>query len=66
MENPLFKGRPPIPKEHLEKHSRGKGLDEKQIRTRTHKKKLLQKEKNIQIANEIAARAEILLTEDSG
>lgn len=56
----------PIPKELLEKHSRGEGLNVKGVRTRVHKKKHEQKERNIQFANELAARAEILLTEESG
>lgn len=64
--NPKFKGRVPIPKEKLEKHSRGDGLQLDRVKTLTHKKKLERKEKNIKFSNEEAARTEILLTEQSG
>lgn len=63
---PQFKGRVPIPKEALEKHSRGEGLQLDKVQTLTHKKKLELKEKNIEFSNEQAARTETLLIEESG
>lgn len=64
--NPKFKGRAPIPKEALEKHSKGEGLQLEKVKTFTHRKKLERKEKNIQLSTEEAARTEILLTEEAG
>lgn len=64
--NPKFKGRVPIPKEKLEKHSRGEGLQVDKVKTITQQKKLRRKEKNIQFSTEQAARTETLLTEEAG
>lgn len=58
--------RPPIAPELLEKYSRGEGLNVKGVRTSVYKKKFEHREKDIKFANEFAARAEILLTEQSG
>lgn len=61
-----FKGRVPIPKEKLEKHAKGKGMQLDKIKTYIHRKKFERKEKIIQFSTEQAARAEILLTEEPG
>lgn len=50
----------------LEKYSKGVGVNEKAIRTGIHRKKFERKEKNIKFQTELAARTEILLTEDAG
>lgn len=63
---PKYPGRAPIPKELLEKHSRGEGIKKTGIKTGVHKRKQLRKEQNFKFADEQAARVEILLTEDSG
>ncbi|KAK9498747.1 hypothetical protein O3M35_003314 [Rhynocoris fuscipes] len=57
-----------VPKKLLEKYSRGEGIDGNvpTLGDLSHKKKLLRKEKKIQWAVKQAARAEILLTEESG
>ncbi|XP_025834816.1 WD repeat-containing protein 46 [Agrilus planipennis] len=64
--NPKFPGRVPIPKQKLQRHSRGEGIEKKGIRTGVHRKRFEKKEKNIKLATELAARAEILLAEDTG
>ncbi|GJQ68937.1 hypothetical protein Trydic_g6123 [Trypoxylus dichotomus] len=64
--NPKYPGKPPIPKELLEKYSRGDGINKSGIKTNIHKKRQENKERNIQFSTEQAARVEILLTEDSG
>ncbi|XP_076233306.1 WD repeat-containing protein 46 [Calliopsis andreniformis] len=65
-----FSGRPPIPREKLEKHSRGEGINlklkESRIKNKVLKKKLITKEKVIHGTVKDAARAELLLTEDYG
>lgn len=48
-------------------YSRGDGLNDlKKVKTTFFKKKLAAKEKNIEWASEQSARAELLLTEESG
>lgn len=64
--NPKYPGKPPIPDELLEKHSRGSEINKSGIKTSIHKKKLERKERNIKFSTEQAARTEILLTENSG
>lgn len=64
--NPKYPGRAPIPKELLEKHSRGTGINRKGIKTKIHKSKFQQKETNIEFSNKQAARVEVLLTEEPG
>lgn len=64
--NPKYPGKAPVAKELLEKHSRGNGVDKSGIKTSIHKKKQERRERNIEFSTEQAARAEILLTEDSG
>lgn len=61
-----FPDRMPIPEEKLQKYSTGIGLDKTGVKTEIHRKRLERKEINIKFATELAARAEILLTEDSG
>lgn len=58
--------RVPVSKELLTKYSRGEAVQEKGIQTNIHKEKLLAKEKEVEFANEEAARVEILLTENAG
>ncbi|XP_075227534.1 WD repeat-containing protein 46 [Lycorma delicatula] len=55
-----------VPKEKLQKYSRGDGFEGTGVKTKLMKKKLLQKEQNMQWAAEQAARAEILLLGESG
>lgn len=64
--DPNLKGKASIPKELLFKHSRGEAVNKDRVKTFIHKKKMERKERNIQVANEQAARAEVLLIEDSG
>ncbi|KAG5879730.1 hypothetical protein JTB14_033332 [Gonioctena quinquepunctata] len=64
--NPTFKGKVKPSKELIEKYSKGEGVNLRSIRTTFHKKKWEKKEKKIQFAIEQAAKAEILLTEDTG
>ncbi|XP_060526060.1 WD repeat-containing protein 46 isoform X2 [Cylas formicarius] len=64
--NPRFKGKAPIPKELLEKYSKGEGVGLKGVHTKVHRKKIEHKEKSIKFANELAARTELLLTEEAG
>ncbi|XP_053988894.1 WD repeat-containing protein 46 [Hylaeus volcanicus] len=65
-----YRGRPPISKEKLAKHSKGEGIDLKgktsTIKNKVLKKKLKTKEKVIQRTIQDTARAELLLTEDYG
>ncbi|CAA9997748.1 unnamed protein product [Nesidiocoris tenuis] len=65
---PLFNP-PPVPKDVLDKYTRGERLPQQEIasfRSKTLKKKALRAEKKIQWAEETTARAEVLLTEESG
>ncbi|CAH1987665.1 unnamed protein product [Acanthoscelides obtectus] len=64
--NPKFKGRVKPSKELLEKYSKGKGVNVKGVKLDIHKKKIRKKEDKIKFAEEQAAMAEILLTEDAG
>ncbi|KAF5300501.1 hypothetical protein FQA39_LY02300 [Lamprigera yunnana] len=64
--NPKYVGRAPIPKKLLEKHSRGTGVLRAGIKTKFHQKKQISKDAKIKSATKLAARTEILLTEDSG
>lgn len=64
--NPKYPGKAPVPKELLEKYSRGDGINKSGIKTGIYKKKLEHKERNIEFTTEQAARVEILLTEDTG
>lgn len=50
----------------MEQYSRGEGQDGKGVRHPLHAAKLKRKEKKFNYAQEQAARAEILLTEDQG
>lgn len=62
-----YPGDAPIPKNRLTKHSRGKALNlYKGIKTPLKRSQALQKEKLVKLANRQAARAEILLPEESG
>ena len=56
----------PISPHILQKYSFGEGVSKSGIKTNIHKKKLQHKEQNIKFTTELAARAEILLPEDSG
>lgn len=56
----------PVPEEKLARHSRGEGLSGDGIKTSFHQKKLKKHESNIEFSIEQAARAEILLPEESG
>jgi hypothetical protein len=58
--------RVPVPEEKLAHHSRGEGLSGDGIKTDFHQKKLKKHEANIEFAIEQAARAELLLPEESG
>lgn len=58
--------KPPVPKELLQKYSRGQGPSGKGIRPGIIKKQILNKEKAVEWATEQAARSTVLLTEESG
>ncbi|PNF27447.1 WD repeat-containing protein 46 [Cryptotermes secundus] len=58
--------RVPVPEDKLAHHSRGEGLSGDGIKTDFHQKKLKKHEANIEFSIEQAARAEILLPEESG
>lgn len=60
-----FAGRAPIDLNKLENHSRGEGIGAG-VRHPLYAEKLRKKEKKFKYAQEQAARAEILLTEDQG
>ncbi|XP_013190083.1 WD repeat-containing protein 46 [Amyelois transitella] len=64
--NKKYPGKAPIDKEKLELHSRGEGLSSKGVRHPLHAAKLKRREKKLNFAQEEAARAEILLTEEKG
>ncbi|XP_075969315.1 WD repeat-containing protein 46 isoform X2 [Anticarsia gemmatalis] len=64
-DNSKFKGKAPIDPQKLELHSRGEGVG-KGVRHPLHAEKLKKKERKFNYAQEQAARAEILLTEDHG
>lgn len=61
-----FPGKAPIDPKTLERYSRGEGLKEQGVVHPLHALKLQKKEKKHNYAQEQAARAEILLTEDQG
>ena len=63
--NKKFEGKAPIDPEKLEAHSRGEGVG-KGVRHPLHAEKLRKKERKFTYAQDQAARAEILLTEDHG
>jgi hypothetical protein len=56
----------PVPEEKLAHHSRGEGLSGVGIKTDLHQKKLKKHEADIEFSIEQAARAELLLPEESG
>jgi hypothetical protein len=56
----------PVPEEKLAYHSRGEGLSGDGIKTNFQQKKLKKHEANIEFSIEQAARAELLLPEESG
>lgn len=58
--------RVPVPEEKLAVHSRGEGLSGDGIKTNFYQKKLKKHEADIQFSIEQAARAELLLPEESG
>ncbi|KAJ2952607.1 hypothetical protein O0L34_g6930 [Tuta absoluta] len=61
-----YPGKAPLDPAKLEQYSRGDGLEGKGVRHPLHATKLKKKEQKIKYAQEEAARAEILLTEDKG
>lgn len=61
-----YPGRAPVDKERIEYHSRGESIREENVKTSIWKKKLKKQERKFQFANDLAARTEFLLTEDSG
>ncbi|XP_059050148.1 WD repeat-containing protein 46 [Achroia grisella] len=61
----VFKGKAPIDKQKLNQYSRGEGLG-KGVRHPLYAAKLKKRERKYNYAEEEAARAEILLTEESG
>ncbi|XP_014368160.2 WD repeat-containing protein 46 [Papilio machaon] len=64
--DPKFPGKAPVDPNSLERHSRGEGFQERGVRHPLHALKLKKKENKYKYAQEQAARAEILLTEDQG
>lgn len=65
---PIFE-QEPLPKEVLEKYTKGDGVNPKNLSKHAsdaYQKKTATKEKKILWAEEVAARAELLLTEESG
>lgn len=61
-----YPGKAPLDAKKLENHSRGEGLTGQGVRHPLYKEKLKRREQKINYAQEQAARAEILLTEDQG
>ncbi|XP_050345049.1 WD repeat-containing protein 46 [Nymphalis io] len=61
-----FTGKAPIDPEKLQHHSRGEGFEGKGVRHPLYALKLKKKENKLKYAQEQAARADILLTEDQG
>lgn len=66
QKQPMYPGRAPVDKKKLLYHSRGDGLEGSGIKTNYKKKKLQNREKKIEYSVEQAARAELLLPEESG
>ncbi|XP_045491597.1 WD repeat-containing protein 46 [Colias croceus] len=64
--NKALTGKAPIDKKKLEKHSRGEGFEGKGVKHPLYALKLKKKENKYKYAQEQAARAEILLTENAG
>lgn len=64
--NKKFPGKAPIDQKKLEKHSRGEGIGGEGVRHPLYAEKLKKKERKFDYAQEEAARAEILLTEERG
>ncbi|KAF6211757.1 hypothetical protein GE061_012272 [Apolygus lucorum] len=65
---PMF-SLPAVPKEVAEKHTRGDGISSEQANkfvSKIQKKKTLVREQKVKWAEEVAARAELLLTEEPG
>ncbi|XP_076258041.1 WD repeat-containing protein 46 [Rhynchophorus ferrugineus] len=62
----VTKKRYEMPKETLDKYSRGEGVNISKVHTKIHRKKIEKKEDNIKFAAELSAKTEVLLTEDSG
>ncbi|PZC82826.1 hypothetical protein B5X24_HaOG209611 [Helicoverpa armigera] len=62
---PKYEGKAPVDPEKLEAHSRGEGVG-KGVRHPLHAEKLRKRERKFTYAQEQAARADILLTEDHG
>jgi len=60
-----FKGRAPVDPEALARHSRGPGVRPERVRTKYMRKMQERREKNLKMAEETAARAEILQTNDA-
>jgi hypothetical protein len=58
--------RVPVPEEKLAHHRRGEGLSGDAIKTNFYQKKLKKREVDIEFSLEQAARAELLLPEESG
>ncbi|XP_049866954.1 WD repeat-containing protein 46 [Pectinophora gossypiella] len=61
-----YPGKAPLDPKKLEQHARGEGLEGKGVRHPLYAVKLKKKERKLKYAQEEAARAEILLTEDHG
>jgi U3 small nucleolar RNA-associated protein 7 len=62
-----YPGEAPIPKEKLQKHSRGKGVNlYKGVKTPLKRLQISQKEKKFKMSAKLAARTELLLPEESG
>ncbi|KAL1131558.1 hypothetical protein AAG570_011175 [Ranatra chinensis] len=64
--NEVKKKRGGIPAEKLAKYSKGEGLNAKNIKNLIHRKRIIRKEQKVAFAEKIAARAEVLLTEEAG
>lgn len=48
-----------VPKETLDKYSRGDGVNLSKVHTKIHRKKFEEKEKNIKFATELSAKTEV-------
>lgn len=64
--NKKFPGKATLDPTVLERYSRGEGIDNNSVKHPLYIAKLKKKERKINFAQEQAARAEILLTENQG
>lgn len=61
-----FPGKAPVDPDALDRHSLGPGVDTSRLKTKFKRKEAKRREKNAEFAQELSARAELLLDEEAG